>query len=237
MTQRTSSARRRVSDTRPKSLRRRVWAATRLLRLYWRYAQFPWMSPVIIKGTQNLPRRGAVIVYANHPTVREPRALFTALNRNAVFLAKDSLFKHWLLGPILRWFGHIPVARGTDAARQASDFALKVLLEGGVVVIFPEGGCTPDGQSLGDFKGGLSFMAQQAQVRVVPALITGTTTRPPVGWRRWFERKPPVTVEFLQFLAPPARPDDETAASDARQAFTELARQTLLKRMLASQRS
>ncbi len=154
-----------------------------------------------------------------------------------MFLAKDSLFKHWLLGPILRWFGHIPVARGTDAARQASQFALEALREGGVVAIFPEGGCTPKEQTLGDFERGLSFMAQQAQVRVVPALINGTTTPPPVGWRRWFKRKPPVTVEFLPCLGPPANPADEDAASAARQAFTKLARQMLLNRMVDSQHS
>lgn len=218
-----------------KSRRRRVWVATWLLRMYWRYARNPIMSPVIIVNSHNVPRRGAVIIFGNHPTTREPRMVFTALNRNMAFLAKDSLFHHPILGPILHWFGHIPVARGTDKAIESTQFSLEVLAEGGVVVIYPEGGCTPEGEKLGEFKPGLAYLAQHSRAVAVPTLITGTDQQLPTGWRRWFTAKPPVTVEFGEPLPPPPFSDEPNAASAERTAFTYLARTVLLGMMPATE--
>ncbi|WP_086825477.1 1-acyl-sn-glycerol-3-phosphate acyltransferase [Allokutzneria sp. NRRL B-24872] len=94
-----------------------------------------------------LPKEGAVLLVGNHISLLDPP--YTAVyvhqaKRVPRFLAKDSLWKIPLLGPILRGAGQIPVSRGTADARNSLEAANKALREGKVVTIFPEGTLSRD---------------------------------------------------------------------------------------------
>ena len=89
---------------------------------------------------------GAVLLVANHPNaLLDPALVQTTAGRPVRFLAKSTLFRGHVLGPIIRLSGAIPVYRridaGVDPARNVDAFAAveAVLGRGEVVCVFPEG--------------------------------------------------------------------------------------------------
>ncbi|MFN3336921.1 MAG: lysophospholipid acyltransferase family protein, partial [Thermomicrobium sp.] len=91
-----------------------------------------------IEGLQNVPQRGPAIVAANHLHNADPVLIIAALTRPVLFMAKKELFAV----PVVRWFvrqsGAFPVDRGKPD-RQALRHAERLLHEGMLVGIFPEG--------------------------------------------------------------------------------------------------
>ncbi len=95
---------------------------------------------------ERIPRRGGVLLVANHVSVLDPLACARLVYDNGRmphFLAKDSVFRG-PAGPILRAAGQIPVQRGTAAAQSSLGAARQALAEGELVVIYPEGSVTRD---------------------------------------------------------------------------------------------
>jgi 1-acyl-sn-glycerol-3-phosphate acyltransferase len=130
-----------------------------------------------------LPRRGGAIVACNHPSSMDPLALFAVLLRNVTFLAKAELWRVPVLKYLMRGMGQIPVERGNrESGEKAQASALRVLqyqgkrgeAKGGVVLIFPEGGCTFKDGKLRDFKAGVWYLALQSGAPVYPGGIRDT---------------------------------------------------------------
>lgn len=99
------------------------------------------------QGQENFPATGGMIVAANHLSYADVLAmcLFTDQSgRYPTFLAKASLFKIKLIGPIIRKSGQLPVYREqTDAALVLRD-AEQGIKDGACVVFYPEGTVTRD---------------------------------------------------------------------------------------------
>ena len=99
------------------------------------------------QGQENFPREGGMIVAANHLSWADVLAvaLFVdSTGRYPVYLAKSTLFKIKVLGPILVKLGQLPVYRGqTDAALVLRD-AENGIRDGACVVFYPEGTVTRD---------------------------------------------------------------------------------------------
>lgn len=94
-----------------------------------------------------LPATGGVIVVANHISNADPLALGQFLawsGRWPRFLAKSSLFRVPVLGPLLRGAGQIPVERASSQAADALVAARTALDAGRAVVVYPEGTITFD---------------------------------------------------------------------------------------------
>lgn len=122
-------------------------------------------------GEENVPKTGAYIMCANHQSNWDPPILVACTKRKMYIMAKQELFKN----SVIKWFAKkcwvFPVKRGkTDI--ESLKFSLKVLKNGEILMIFPEG--TRNGMAKnGKAQNGAAFMALRAKVPVIPVGIQG----------------------------------------------------------------
>ena len=139
-----------------------------------------------VKGLRNVPHSGPVILACNHLSFSD--SIFTPLimKRKVTFVAKAEYFtgkgiKGWLSRMFFTGAGTIPVDRsGGHAARAALDTLLRVLREGGVAGIYPEGTRSPDGR-LYRGKTGVARLALESGAPVVPVALLNTDEIQPTG--------------------------------------------------------
>ncbi|WP_430332815.1 lysophospholipid acyltransferase family protein [Rhodococcus sp. ACT016] len=172
-----------------------------------------------ILGREHVPRRGPVILAANHLAVLDSFYLTLAARRPTAFLAKTEYFDGTgIAGALRRRFfsalGQVPVDRaGGSAASPAIDAAVRIVHGGGVWGIHPEGTRSPDGR-LYRGRTGAVRVAMETCAPILPVAITGTGHD---SSTRWWQRR--VTVEILPplDLTPfrSAGPDGVRAATDA----------------------
>ncbi|MQY25585.1 lysophospholipid acyltransferase family protein [Nocardia aurantia] len=151
------------------------------------------------EGVENIPANGAVILAGNHLSFTD--WLFTPLMspRRITYLAKAEYFTTpGLKGRLQKFFfsgtGQYPIDRsGADAAEDALNTARKLLEEGRVVGLYPEGTRSPDGR-LYKGKTGVARLALEVGVPVIPVALTGTDEVCPPGPFKFRRRQ--VTVRF-----------------------------------------
>lgn len=124
-----------------------------------------------VLGKENIPKEGGVLICSNHIDNLDPPVVGVTSPRPIYFMAKAELFKVPILGSILPNINAFPVKRGMSD-REALRTALKVLKEGNVLGIFPEGTRSKDGQ-LGKGLSGVGFFALRSECTVVPCAILG----------------------------------------------------------------
>ncbi|MGZ4212764.1 MAG: lysophospholipid acyltransferase family protein [Actinomycetota bacterium] len=134
-----------------------------LIRLYW------WVRP---HGRENVSRHGGVIIAANHQAAIDPVLVCMSFWRQVCWLAKVELVKTRRIAWFFRGAGVIPVDRAAPQ-EESADKAARVLKEGKIFGIFPEGTRSPDGRV---YKGytGVARIAQRSGAPVVPTGIVGT---------------------------------------------------------------
>ena len=121
---------------------------------------------------------GPVVFVANHHSHADTPLLLTTLplrwrHKTAVGAAADYFFRGWLSGVVSALFiGAIPVERAR-VGRRSAELASRLLAEGWNLLIFPEGGRSPDGWGQ-PFRGGAAYLAKRCGVPVVPIHVTGT---------------------------------------------------------------
>ena len=143
-----------------------------------------------MRGLSHLPRSGPVILACNHLSFSD--SIFTPLvvDRRVTFVAKAEYFtgkgiKGWLMRQFFSGTGTIPVDRsGGKAAQAALDTLLRVLAEGGIAGIYPEGTRSPDGR-LYRGKTGVARMALESGAPVIPIAMINTDDIQPIGHRMW----------------------------------------------------
>ena len=123
-----------------------------------------------IKGLENLPKKGAFIIAANHgsafDTVVIP-SVFIKLKRPKVhYVAKKELFKGYFARELFYGGGCIPIDREAGG-KEAMKYALEALENGKIIGMFPEGTRTRDGK-LQKAKTGIARLALWAKVPVIP---------------------------------------------------------------------
>jgi 1-acyl-sn-glycerol-3-phosphate acyltransferase len=121
-----------------------------------------------------LPRTGPALLICNHTCSIDHVLLQAATRRMLGFLIAKELYDYWLYRPFCAFAGCIPVKRdGRDVS--ATRAALRMLEQGRVVPIFPEGKMLPrSGRELGEGKPGVAYLALTAKVPVIPAYLRGT---------------------------------------------------------------
>src|SRR5512141_1590157 len=130
-----------------------------------------------IKGMENLPKRGKVIVASNHRSTFDPPILGGTVPREVSFFAKSELFESPVLGRLIRYLNAFPVRRG-EFDRASLDRCLKVLKDDGCLLFFPEGTRAPHDGFL-EAKLGVGWVVCLSDAPVVPVYIHGSRERKP----------------------------------------------------------
>ena len=163
---------------------------------YWLF-KYIFMGPLLsllgrpkIEGLDQVPHSGAVILASNHLAVADSFYLPLVVSRRITFLAKAEYFTGTgLRGCFKRWFftaaGQVPIDRtDADSAQAALDTAARVVAEGKLLGMYPEGTRSPDGR-LYKGKTGLARLALKTGVPVIPVAMVGTDVVNPPGSKMW----------------------------------------------------
>ena len=155
--------------------------AIKLVRLGL-HALFRLLFGLRLKGAENIPREGGLIVAANHQSYFDPFWIAAPFSRRLRFLAWDAVFGWPVLGPLIRMLGAWPLQTQKSDARAIRQ-SVGWLRGGGALVIFPEGGrCFADGKML-PLKPGAARLALETGVAVLPVTIRGGHRVWPRDWR------------------------------------------------------
>ncbi len=122
-------------------------------------------------GAENVPSDGAVILCANHISNLDPPLLGCGIERQVHFMAKEELFKIPVISFLITKFGAFPVKRGAGD-RAAIRTTLKILEEGKILGIFPEGTRSKTGE-VGQGHSGIAMFALKSDAQVIPVAIVG----------------------------------------------------------------
>jgi 1-acyl-sn-glycerol-3-phosphate acyltransferase len=182
------------------------WRAERVRVLGWREAlvavlywvmKYVLLGPVLkllfrpkIEGLEHIPASGGAILASNHLAVADSFFLPLMVSRRVTFLAKREYFTgRGIKGRLKKAFfsgvGQVPIDRSSAAAAQAAlNTGVRLLSEGSLLGIYPEGTRSPDGR-LYKGKTGVARMALEADVPVVPVAMFGTDKANPIGSKLW----------------------------------------------------
>ncbi len=151
------------------------WHRRAPLRWLWnlllRFAYVALMH-LEVRGIENVPASGPVIVMINHVNFFDSIVVLAALGRPIIPMAKVEAFEDWRLRPLVTTYGAIPVHRGavdTAAIRSATE----VLRDGGMLLISPEGTRSPTG-ALMQGQEGMAYLATRTNASILPVGIVGT---------------------------------------------------------------
>ena len=125
-----------------------------------------------VQGVENLSNAGGLVLVSNHTSYWDPVVVGCAFNRQVHFMAKSELFAIPLLGTAIRTLGAFPVRRD-KSDRNAIRTAVKLLEEGRVVGVFPEGTRSRTGE-LQKPHLGAAMLALKAGVPMLPVAVNGT---------------------------------------------------------------
>jgi 1-acyl-sn-glycerol-3-phosphate acyltransferase len=163
---------------------------------YWLF-KYIFMGPLLsllgrpkVEGLDNVPHSGPMILASNHLAVADSFYLCLVVRRRITYLAKAEYFSGTgLKGRFQRWFytaaGQVPIDRtDADSAQSALTTAARVVGEGKLLGMYPEGTRSPDGR-LYKGKTGLARVALETGVPVIPVAMIGTNVVNPPGSKMW----------------------------------------------------
>ncbi len=172
-----------------------AWEA--VLRLCARLAAVG-MFKIRCGGRQYVPDRGAALMLSNHQSNLDPILIGLSCDRGLNYVARKTLFRFRPLAWLMTSAGGFPIDREGGGLGGLKE-TLRRLKQGRIVVLFPEGTRTSDGE-VHPLKPGFSAIARRAAVPLVPVAIDGAFDAWPRSWR--FPRPAVIHVEFGRPIAP-----------------------------------
>jgi 1-acyl-sn-glycerol-3-phosphate acyltransferase len=170
-------------------------------------------------GLENVPQGGPVILAGNHPSYLDPILIVLPIKRAVRFMAWDALFRVPLLGPIIKAMGAFPVDTGRGKGEAAYREALRVLMDGEALGIFPEGKRSERGP-MDELRTGTARLAIETGAPIIPITIGG-------AFRAWPKhRLLPKPAKIVVRYHRPIRPGElnQAARTDDRALQQELTR-------------
>lgn len=183
-----------------------------LRRVLW----FFWAGSYWVRytGRENIPPEGAVLVTPNHQSYLDPPLVGAGCPRQLNYLARKSLFRF----PPFRWLIDSLDAIPLDTAGigfGGIKETLRRLRRGEMVLVFPEGARTSDGE-IGPFLPGFATLATRGRAAILPVAVEGAFE----AWPRWQKLPrpgiihvhygPPISAEEVKRL------DDEELIAEVR---------------------
>jgi 1-acyl-sn-glycerol-3-phosphate acyltransferase len=163
--------------------------------LYWILKHVivgPWLRVLFrpwVEGLDHVPEKGAAILASNHLSFSDSFFLPLVVRRPITFLAKSDYFtgsgvKGFFTKAFFAGVGQVPVDRsGGRASEAALRTGLRILGEGSLLGIYPEGTRSPNG-TLYRGKTGVARMAMEADVPIIPVAMINTYEIQPPGQLR-----------------------------------------------------
>ena len=187
------------------------------------------MTRVSVEGAlDELPRTGPLIIAANHASNLDVPIigawLIPRLGRRIHWLGKKELFDWPIIGWVAANGGVHPVDRGT-ADIEAFRLAQRILDQGHVLFVFPEGTRSPDGRLQGA-RDGIALLALRTGAPVVPVGIAGSNGVWPKG-----QRLPHPGGRVTIRVGRAFRPVDELPAGTDRSAAKRLTTDLIMRRI------
>jgi 1-acyl-sn-glycerol-3-phosphate acyltransferase len=159
---------------------------------YW-FLKWVALGPVLrvvfrphVVGADHVPSTGPAILASNHLSYADWLFMPLTMPRRLTFVAKAEYFtspgiKGWLQRTFFRGAGQVPIDRASgSAAEGALDTARRILANGELFGIYPEGTRSHDGR-LYRGKTGVARLALETGVPVIPVAVVGTDVVAPPG--------------------------------------------------------
>jgi len=159
-----------------------------------------------VVGRENWPTEGGGLVCSNHQSYFDPPLVGLTCDRRMNYLARDSLLRIPGLKQLILFLDAIPIDREGGGLSGLKE-TLKRLKAGELVLIFPEGTRTYDGE-VAPLKPGFIAVARRSRVPLVPVALDGAFQ----AWPRtsWFPRLTRLAV----VIGPPIPPDEVAELTD-----------------------
>lgn len=132
----------------------------------------------------NIPESGPALLVCNHVSFVDPALLLAVIPRPARFVMWYGFYELPVAGRLFRWLKSIPIGNSRERpelVEQAFDDIAQALENGQLVVIFPEGGITKNGE-IAKFQPGIDDIIKRTPVPVVPLALRGM-------WGTWLSRE------------------------------------------------
>ncbi len=123
-------------------------------------------------GVGHVPSSGAVLMVANHQSFLDPPAVAVGIrHRQTDFLARGGLFSFKPFGWLIKQLHAMPIKQGAGDAG-AMKATIAKMNAGKMMVVFPEGSRTPDGE-MHPFQRGIAVLLKRTDCQIVPVGIAG----------------------------------------------------------------
>ncbi len=173
------------------------------------------LTRVKMIGRNTVPRKGPLIVVANHITFAEPLLLRMLLPRESRIAAKEGFFRFKFTAAVMTAYGAFPVFQGK--IDRESIHKMEAFLAAGLAVgIFPEGTRSHTAELLPALNGA-ALMAHRTGAPILPVGIWGTEK---LKKRWWFFKRPLITIHFGKIFTLP-KEASKTGRESATQVIME----------------
>lgn len=124
-------------------------------------------------GRENIPKEGPAILVCNHLRMMDTACIIAFSPRKVCFMAKKELFENPFLRAVLTSIDTFPISRG-EADLSGIRTALRILKEGGLLCIFPEGTRNKARKEpLLPLQEGVAMISLRAKAPIVPMWVDG----------------------------------------------------------------
>jgi len=130
-----------------------------------------WLYGLRVAGRENWPSDGGGLICSNHQSHFDPPLVGLTCSRRMNYLARDTLFRVPVLKQLIHFLDAIPIDREGGGLAGLKE-TLRRLKAGELVLIFPEGTRTRDGE-VASLKPGFIAVARRSKVALIPVGIDG----------------------------------------------------------------
>ncbi|MCW8870025.1 MAG: 1-acyl-sn-glycerol-3-phosphate acyltransferase, partial [Proteobacteria bacterium] len=190
------------------------------------------------QGLHNIPSEGGVILACNHISFMDPVIISARSPRPVRYVMHNRIYHLPIIHWIFRLARCIPIAsekENPEVLAEAYRQIYERLEAGEVVVVFPEGRLTDDGQ-IGEFKHGIEKVLHKYPVPVVPMALNNLWGSMFSRYRKkWYQRWPRKLWARIELIVGEPMIPEEVTAAELQRRVTELKNQAKADNPLLSE--